>query len=320
MKSIIISAVVIFLLSSAFVFYGHNQKPVADNFGDRELRSTDYKKYWERGKAEISRFNLEQARYGEIHKGEAVFIFVHEPFLPKTQVKYDGISTEEEAITVLKLISTRNFFTGLYPYSIMTTVFTPVFTENNTPLKITTSSQDWCGQSYMQINNRGGGYDVEGYSYFQSEGDRDFKLDGAFLEDEIWNRIRINPESLPVGEIEIVPSTKFIKLSLQDIEPQKASAGIVKMEDKRYPGISLTKYDIDYLATDRKIQIMFESEFPHRILEWKEKQKDKHNGSGYLTTKATYANELFIDYWNHSSIADSTYRQELKLSKSQRQL
>ena len=34
--------------------------------------------YWYTGLAEITSYSLEQARYGEIHKGSAVLIFVSE--------------------------------------------------------------------------------------------------------------------------------------------------------------------------------------------------------------------------------------------------
>ena len=40
--------------------------PESANFGD----------YWYQGKAELSRYDLKQVRYGEIHQGDAVLIFV----------------------------------------------------------------------------------------------------------------------------------------------------------------------------------------------------------------------------------------------------
>ncbi len=301
MKTLMAASVLIFFLSTAFVFYEYSGSPETDNFADRSLRSAEYKSYWERGKAEITRFNLEQARYGEIHKGEAVFIFVHEPFLPQTQVKYDGISTDEKPVTVLKHISTRNFFTGIYPYSAMTSVFSPVFSNNLTPLKITSSSQDWCGQSFMQLNSKEGKFDISGYSYFQKEGDAKFNIKQTFLEDEIWSRIRINPESLPIGNIEIVPSTKFVNLLPKDVKSQNAFAEII---DKNS---SAKVYNVDYVDIGRRLEITYESEFPHKILEWKEIYKKDGDD---LVTKATLVNETLLDYWNYGSVADSTYRQE----------
>ena len=78
--------------------------------------SQEFKDYWYSGKAEITSYNLSQERYGEIRKGKAVNIFVSENFLPKEQVKADNVSKEN--ISVLKLNQTKNFNTGIYPYSV----------------------------------------------------------------------------------------------------------------------------------------------------------------------------------------------------------
>src|SRR6266516_6297 len=73
--------------------------------------------YWYQGKAELTRYELDQARYGEMHKGEAMLTVDTGPFLP------DKAGTLEEwhpamRITLLNLNSVRNFFTGLYPDSL----------------------------------------------------------------------------------------------------------------------------------------------------------------------------------------------------------
>jgi len=66
--------------------------------------SNDFSKYWYQGKAEITSYELEQARYGEIHKGSAVLVFVTEDFSKNKQVKLDNPSANpKDAIPVLKL-------------------------------------------------------------------------------------------------------------------------------------------------------------------------------------------------------------------------
>ncbi|MGB2691994.1 MAG: septum formation inhibitor Maf, partial [Thermodesulfobacteriota bacterium] len=42
--------------------------------------SEEFKAYWYDGKAEITSYKLEQARYGELHEGYAVMVFVTEDF------------------------------------------------------------------------------------------------------------------------------------------------------------------------------------------------------------------------------------------------
>ena len=73
----------------------------------------EFKKYWYNGTAEITSYKLEQARYGEIREGSAVMIYVTEPFLPEQQVKADN--SHKTNIPVLKLNSTKNYITGIYP-------------------------------------------------------------------------------------------------------------------------------------------------------------------------------------------------------------
>src|SRR5688572_8355489 len=102
-------------------------------------------RYWYQGKAELTRYALEQARYGELHKGDAVLVFVTEPFLPEKQVKLER-GDPARGVSVLKLNSTRKFFTGIYPYSVMTSTFTPVDFGKTGTLKVTSSTQEWCGQ------------------------------------------------------------------------------------------------------------------------------------------------------------------------------
>ena len=55
-------------------------------------------------------------------KGKAVLIYVTEDFLNKEQVKANRKSKVSQ--TVLKLNRTKKFNTGIYPYSIMTSLFT----------------------------------------------------------------------------------------------------------------------------------------------------------------------------------------------------
>src|ERR1043166_4986458 len=81
-----------------------------------------FKKYWYAGKAELDRYSLDQARYGEMHKGEAVVIFVTEPFLLDKQVKFEH-GDKSNAVTVMKVNFTKRFFTGIYPYTLITSTF-----------------------------------------------------------------------------------------------------------------------------------------------------------------------------------------------------
>ena len=90
-----------------------------------DAEHTQFNEYWYAGLAEVSGYDLLQSRYGEIHEGKAAMIFVTEPFSKKKQVKLDNPGQAgKDNTSVLKLNSTRKFLTGIYPYSMMTSVFT----------------------------------------------------------------------------------------------------------------------------------------------------------------------------------------------------
>ena len=89
--------------------------------------SEDFRKYWYNGTAEVSSYGLVQDRYGESRPGDAVLIFVTEPFSIKKQVKLDyPDQASRDRISVLKLNQVRKLNTGISDYSTMTSTFTPV--------------------------------------------------------------------------------------------------------------------------------------------------------------------------------------------------
>ena len=71
-------------------------------------KPVDFNGYWYAGEAEITSYTLEQARYGETHKGTSVLVYVTEPFSKSKQVKLDNWRDQsEDNVSVLKLNMTR---------------------------------------------------------------------------------------------------------------------------------------------------------------------------------------------------------------------
>jgi hypothetical protein len=277
------------------------------------IPNQDFKDYWYQGKAELNRYELEQARYGEIHKGYAVLVFVKEDFLRHKQVKSEH-GPSDDALPVLKVNAIRKFETGIYAYSILTSVFTPFDLKNVPILKISNSNQDWCGHTYAQINLRGEKYEGLAHSYFEDEADHTFKIKKVLLEDEIWARIRLNPQSLPTGELEIFPGLHFIRLRHKKFESQRAKAQLSTIVDTLLSEEPINVYTVDYQSIDRKLKIMFEPDFPYSILGWEETYRSGWGAkTRELTTRATRTNVLVTDYWTKNSVADSTYRKMLGL-------
>ena len=265
--------------------------------------SENFKAYWYAGEAEITSYKLEQARYGELRDGTAVLIYVTEPFLPKEQVKAN--LSDPESISVLKLNATKKFLTGIYPYSIMSSTFYPVY-DNQHALKTSLSVQEWCGHVYSQLNSHEK-FEFTSHSYFEGEADQAFSMEKTILENEIWTKIRINPNNLPVGDISVIPALEFLRLRHQEIKAYKASAQLSSKD-------GITTYTISYPELERKLMINFTAEFPYSIEGWKEEFKSGFGpGAKTLTTSASKIKSIKTPYWQQNENKDLILRDSLGL-------
>ena len=269
---------------------------------------------WYEGKAEISVFELQQNRYNETHSGEAVMIFVTEDFLSDKQVKNDTY-TSENSIPILKNNQIRRFTTGVYDYSIFTSVFTSVgnLKKPNT-LKITTSSQDWCGQSFMQLNAKKDKFEIHQYSYFENEGDKKFKIEKTLSFDEVFNQIRINPRLLPEGSFQFLPSTIFLRLKHKASQAYQANGIFKSAPSDLSNNENLKEYIIEVPSLDLKYTIIYRDENPFEIIEWRESYPSTFDGK-IRTTIAKRKSIEWIDYWNKNSTNDALLRDKLKLNR-----
>ena len=265
--------------------------------------SEEFKKYWYAGNAEITSYELEQARYGEIREGKSVLIYVTEPFLPEKQVKADRNNPGN--VPVLKLNATKKYLTGIYPYSIMSSTFYPVY-DNQHALKTSLSVQEWCGHVYSQINNREM-FEFTSHSYFEGEADESETLEKSVLENEIWNKIRIHPEELPIGNLKMVPSLEYIRLRHKPFGAYEAVASINSEGD-------VSTYTVNYPKLERSISITFSKAFPYTIQGWNEEFKSGFGPNAQiLRTKATKLKHLKTAYWGQNSNKDLVLRDSLGL-------
>lgn len=259
----------------------------------------NFNQYWYDGNAEITSYKLSQVRYGEIHEGRAVTIFVTEDFLPEKQVKADY--QNEKNIPVLKLNSTKKFLTGVYPYSLMTSTFSPVDNDIH-PLKITFSSQEWCGNTFIQLNNRKK-FEIDFYSYFESNSDKKLSLEKNILENSFWNLARINPYQIKKGRYKIIPSFEFLALNHKKIKPYDAEVNLLKQDNL----LNLTIY---YPELKRKLILNLTEDFPFTIESWEEHIV---RGQKKLVTKAEKIEKIKVKYWNKNSNKDKIIREKLKI-------
>ncbi len=288
----------IFFLVSSLIQFGCNSS-------SREgINEGQFSNYWYQGKAEINVFDLRQSRYGEIRPGTAVMIFVTEDFSKAKQVKLDDPEKKRsDAQKVMKLNMTREFMTGVYPYNTMLSVFTPVYDDVRSP-KLTASVTEWCGQSFTQLNFKNGNYHTNQFSYFESEGDTDSKIN-ASAEDELFNLIRLNPDLVPMGNQKMIPSLIFQRFAHIPLKGEQATIS------KKDIGSNQAEIEVVYNEIGRKFSIQYQQFFPFEILSFSETWT-KSNGQQEITT-ATRSSMQMMDYWKKTESIYEPLRKDLGL-------
>jgi len=291
--------VFLFLAAVSFLWADN---PVFETYTDEQFRD-----YWFADKAELTHYSLTQARYGELREGSAMLIFVTEPMNTRLQVKADPPYEGKKIKEVLKLNYTKNFYTGIYPYSVMSSIFTPIERGGSfLPEKLTMSIQEWCGQVYAQLNLGMGRYKGKTFSYFEKEADRTFSLKNVMTEDGLWNLARISPNDLPVGDFQLIPSLALSRLLHFDLRPERVKGKIELLEDET------ALYTLDFIESDRTLKIQLSRLFPYEIAGWEETYvSGRGAGAATLTTQAKRVERVNLDYWKRNSEADSVYRNEL---------
>ena len=262
--------------------------------------SEQFKAHWFDGNAEISSYSLNQSRYGEVRNGSAVLIYVTEDLLKKEQVKANRKS--KTTIPVLKSNRTKKFLTGIYPYSIMISSFSALKSPQAI-VKNSASIQEWCGQSYLQMNHKAKQLEIISHSYFEGEADQTFTLKENRTEDELWNLIRLRPQALPLGDLKLVSSLETSRLNHKKIEAYDAIATI---EQKK----NTTVYTINYPKLERSLAIEFNSSFPHTIEGWVEQSLGK--GTTFTSTAKRVHTER-RQYWRENDNTSTQYRAPFKL-------
>lgn len=265
-------------------------------------RADDFWKQWGDGKAELDGYALVEPRYGELREGTAVMIFVTEDFSDSARVKADpGKHPPSDVFPVLKLNFVRDFQTGIYDYNTMTSTFARTEADGAgrrwTPAKVSFSSQEWCGNVYMQWIPRGGKLEGTSHSYFDGEADATPQLplpaDGV-LEDELPILVRgLRGDWLAPGATKTVPFLRsLLRTRLLHVAPAWGEATVSRAAATTTVKTALgTLRAVTYTVAEKggdTITFTVEEAAPHRILAWKSSSGE----SGQILGSARLA------YWN----------------------
>lgn len=233
----------------------------------RKRASDDFARVWFDGKAELSGYEALVPRYGELRRAELVTIYVTEPLDRRTWIKDDD-AKEPDRVTVLKLNESLKFLTGLYPYSVLTSVFAPVDDwqgERFSPVKLSLSAQEWCGHVFCALWPGKEGFLLHVDSYFASEGERTETLpapEGALYEDALLIQLRELDGPFAGGgdwSGALIPALWRIRRAHQ---PAKAVPATIKRTSEGEE----TRFVLD--AGDYRRTFLVEKAPPRRVLAW----------------------------------------------------
>ena len=259
----------------------------------------DFWGHWGDGKAEVIGYQLEYPRYGEIRQGTAVTIFVNEDFADSVGVKHEDPSRDRSRVyPAMKLNWIQDFPTGVYDYSLMTSVFSSLAEHRGRPAgsigKVSFSSQEWCGHVYAQLLFNGVSADLTSHSYFDGEADqkRSFSNQKEGLPEDavlLWARGLAGPKLAPgeSREIPILRSLERSRLIHVDVDWQEGTAargGSSSTIQVPAGEFTVDRYTLTLPAAKAKKlypvgrgavtlpartwTIEVETEFPHRVVRW----------------------------------------------------
>lgn len=236
----------------------------------------EFSAHWHDGRAELDGYRLTISRYGAERTGQAVAIYVTEPFSESKRVKLDDAAKAgADAVDVLKLNFVRRFQTGIYDYNTMSSLF--VRTRDLSPLKLTFSATEWCGQVAEELDWRGGKLSLRTSSYFENESAQ--KLApvpaGGMTEDELFVRLRgLLGDYLPAGGQRTLP---FLASTLhRRLMHRPATWGRATIERERaaatvqVPAGTFSCMTYVVRPDDgREGRFWIEAAWPHRIVRWR---------------------------------------------------
>lgn len=245
--------------------------PLEIRAGGRSFLSNSY---WDSGKAEFQTYYANLEKYGYPRDAEVKIILVKEPFDKLKRVKS---LTVPEVTEVIKMNYIQSVPAGVYEYNQMASIFFERF--SGRILKFCMSSQDGCGNSYMQYTRSGDEHNFIFYSYFDDEGEikRAIKESGPVCFYDalpLILRFRIKEKSQYV--MKIFPgfiSSKFTEPIPYEVKVSKTLLDNVTVNSYFYKSV----YEVMVSGGGKIDAFYFDTVYPHRLIKWKKNNNDEIN-------------------------------------------
>ena len=276
----------------------------------------EFGSHWHDGRAELDGYRWTGTRYGEKRAGQAIMIYVTEPFSDSKCVKVNDPSRNpSDTFDVLKLNLVRDFQTGIYDYNTMVSVF--VRTEDLSPVKTTFTSAEWCGHVYSEQQFGADEIRERYFSYFEDESANTTLTpkENGIPEDNLFILLRgLRGDFLKPGELRSFPflASAFYK-RLAHKESGWASVNIERLREMQTVNVPAGGFvAIRYVVRteDGRVgQFDVESDYPHRIIRW---SWSPGGEIGELTGTAR------LKYWELHENGHESYLKELGLEVAAR--
>lgn len=257
---------------------------------------------WGDGKAELSRYVLTTPRYGAPREAELVLIYVTEPVDRRVWIKDDaGDVPAAERLQVLKLNRVVKFRTGIYPYSVMTSVFAPVdgaAHERFSPSKISFTAQEWCGHVWQKLLPGPGRFDLEVRSYFHADGERNVTVkvpENTLYEDALLIQLRELDGPFAAGGDWSGTMVPTLWAARTGHAAPAASPATIKRADARRDGAPVTRFTVTVAGRTTTYDV--ERAAPRRVLGWRSSDGEV---AGLVKTAR-------LPYWELNKPGDSPF-------------
>ncbi|MDO7847712.1 hypothetical protein Q5H92_15185 [Hymenobacter sp. M29] len=219
-------------------------------------------KLWEDGLAEVATYDAERVIYKKKRAFEYTMITVKEEFNQEFNVKTDDYK-RADLFPVMKINQFCSIQADQYPYHYLTSLFF----RRDQPValyKMTTSSQEWCGNTFKSIIDDGVNFEMWYHSYWDGEGSnsRDLRRD-LFLEDAL-------PYTLRSLKFDQKPAFDLTVLDLQQTNRAKPpvyyQAHLTTTETPATASSPAAWRVAVKLAPDKENTYLFAKEYPNILL------------------------------------------------------
>jgi hypothetical protein len=219
-------------------------------------------KLWEDGLAEVATYDAERVIYKKKRTFEYTMITVKEEFNQQYNVKTDDYQ-RDDLFPVMKINQFCSIPADQYPYHYLTSLFF----RRDQPValyKMTSSAQEWCGNTFKSIIDDGVNFEMWYHSYWDGEGNnsRDLRRD-VFLEDAL-------PYTLRSLKFDQKPAFDLVVLDFQQTNRAKApeyyQAHLTTTEAPAAAGSPAAWRVAVQLAPDKENTYLFAREYPNILL------------------------------------------------------